>query len=833
MSMRMRTAFILASMVGFLLFLLGVWALADSYLRIVRMNELQQATGRVIGDGRRLALLSHDLMLRNEMRLQEQRRGLHADIASSLEATQEKMISFKREIANIRHYMTILDQDLSTYHVDIGNASSEARQILMTQNALRIDAVQSSFDELENAVRRTVDAELGTSGRGLITKFGLLFAICVVAVITIWWFFYLRMQRPLLELESGIQRIQAGDLEFRPRKAAADEIGSVVDAFNGLLDQQQGMADDLAGKNRLFEIISRLQEQFIIEPEPGIMFDKLLQDVMALTKSEFGLLGEVLADEGGGNYLKVYACSAIDWDAATRHRVPGAGAPIDHPFRRLIDDRAVVMAGGAGSARHAGPLGGGPQIQNFQRIPVWYGERLVGEIGLANRPGGYGQDLLDYIQPVVDACGRIIVARWDRDARERAEFELRRYRDGLEVLVAERTGQLELARDAAEAANRAKSSFLANMSHELRTPMNAIMGMTGMALRQATDPKLRNQLAKVQQASQHLLAIINDILDISKIEAERMVLEQTHFMLGEVLDKVVSLMTDKVNDKHLELRLNVQPEVDRQPFVGDPHRLAQILLNLVANGVKFTSRGTITLRARVAEESATEMLLRFEVQDSGIGIAAEDLKRLFSDFEQADSSMTRKYGGTGLGLVISKRLTHMMGGEIGVNSQVGVGSTFWFTARLAKAKEAIRPAPAVTPDAAYLQVKTRFAGASILLAEDNPINREIAWALLDDAGLHVDQAENGREAVQLAEQKHFDLILMDMQMPELNGVDATMAIRALEGCASTPIIALTANAFDEDRQVCLEAGMNDHIAKPFSPEVLFGSILKWLEKSRA
>ncbi len=424
-----------------------------------------------------------------------------------------------------------------------------------------------------------------------------------------------------------------------------------------------------------------------------------------------------------------------------------------------------------------------------------------------------------------------------RDITEKkvAMAELEQHRNHLEKLVDERTQALSLAKDAAEAASRAKSTFLANMSHELRTPMNAIMGMTGMALRRTDDPKLREQLGKIDRASQHLLQVINDILDISKIEAERLTLEQHDFVLSEVLDNLSNLVAHDASGKALALHIDLSPELARTPLLGDSLRLGQILLNYTANAVKFTQRGSITVRLRSVEDTTDSLLLRCEVIDTGIGISADDLQRLFTAFEQADGSMTRKYGGTGLGLAISKRLARLMGGDAGVESEPGAGSTFWFTARLGKATTAaasVPPAPPASTRSADERLLDEYAGTRILLAEDEPITQEVSHGLLEDAGLAVDIAEDGRQAWALARQNRYALILMDMQMPILNGVDATRAIRADSLNKTTPILAMTANAYDEDRQACLDAGMDDHIAKPVDPVRLYETLLKWLEQPR-
>lgn len=470
-----------------------------------------------------------------------------------------------------------------------------------------------------------------------------------------------------------------------------------------------------------------------------------------------------------------------------------------------------------------------------EHLALFYSVKQRGEmdmeISLRRKDGA---EIIVTLRAIMLPNNRVMGMARDITASKLAEAELREYQAHLERMVAERTEALSQAKEAAEAANRAKSTFLANMSHELRTPMNAIMGMTGLARRRAAEPQLRDHLDKIDAASKHLLAVINDILDISKIEAERLHLEHADFTLGAVLENIASLVSDKVVEKHLHLHLDVLPDEARQPLRGDPLRLGQILLNLVGNAVKFTEAGSVAVRLRLDAAGSGETWLRGEVTDTGIGVAAAEQARLFTAFEQADGSMTRKYGGTGLGLAISKRLVEMMGGEIGVASRRGAGSTFWFTVRLARGAEvgAAMPEVIAGTGTAEERLKAGYAGTRVLLAEDEPVNQEVARMLLEDAGLVVDLADDGARALELAQGTRYALILMDMQMPRLNGIEATQAIRALPGHAATPILAMTANAFNEDRQACLAAGMNDHLAKPVDRDHLYETLLRWLAQPR-
>ena len=589
-------------------------------------------------------------------------------------------------------------------------------------------------------------------------------------------------------------------------------------------------------------------------------------------------------------------------------------------------------------------------IGEDSRAQVWRGETYVREQEVQRRDGSHfwarmSARAIDVAQP---DKGMVVI---------------------IEDITVERAAVQEMrdARALAEEAVRMKSDFVANMSHEIRTPMNAIVGMVYLALRTELSDRQRDYLEKIQGASQHLLGIINDILDISKIEAGKMAVEHIGFALDRVLDNVTGLIAERTADKGLELIIDVADEVPND-LVGDPLRVGQILINFANNAVKFTESGEVTIRIGLAGEGAEGVLLRFAVSDTGIGITEEQRQRLFRNFEQADSSTTRKYGGTGLGLVISKRLAELMGGEVGVDSTPGVGSTFWFTARFGRGEAPLRrfvpqaelvglrmlvvddnahardvlgemlrrmsfAVTAVESGAAAVEEVSRaeisgdpfavvfldwqmpgrdgiataadirdlgllhpprltivtaygrdelissaervgihdvlikpvsasllfdtvvrllgeggseagqrlpvsvprpssdlssIAGARILLVEDNDLNQQVATEMLTQAELVVDLADNGAVAVNQVARVDYDLVLMDMQMPVMDGIAATREIRREPRFASLPIVAMTANAMAGDRERCLEAGMQDHIAKPIDPEALWAALLRWI-----
>ncbi|MFY8119224.1 MAG: ATP-binding protein [Roseateles sp.] len=595
-----------------------------------------------------------------------------------------------------------------------------------------------------------------------------------------------RLLRPLRELGSFANDLAQGRFNASLRRQRNDEIGRLGEDLEHMRDELQQQFEAQR------DLINRLRG--MAETVPGVVFQ--------LRRHAHGGFAFVYVSEAVREYLRLSPSQLAEQADAWFERL--------HP-----QDREAVRDSLVNSALQLNPW-----QQEFRTSYADGSERWLYANAIAQAEDGGAVLWHGFLT--------------DISSQRRDAMELERYRHHLEELVQARTAELAEASQAAQAASLAKSAFLANMSHEIRTPMNAIIGLTYLVRRDSREPEQQERLRKVADAAEHLLLVINNVLDLSKIEAGKLQLERAEFNVGQVLDGIQSMLAQRAADKQLRLEVDLDPELASRPLMGDAQRITEVLLNFAGNAVKFTDQGFVRLGARLESEREGVLQLRFEVQDSGIGISPEAQARLFQDFEQADSSTTRRYGGTGLGLAICRRLAHLMQGEVGVNSSPGQGSRFWFSLPLEQADMKRARAPlALSRQPIAQELQKQFPGTRVLLVEDNVVNQEVAVALLSSAGLAVDVAGDGQQAVDMVRQHDYALVLMDVQMPVMDGLDASRTIRALPQGQRLPILAMTANAFAEERQRCLDAGMNDHVAKPVVAEQLFATLRLWLTRAQA
>lgn len=634
------------------------------------------------------------------------------------------------------------------------------RQVVFrdAQRRIPVGSIEMSFS------RHALDQELWqtfleTLGGGVLVALG--------TVLGVLWAFR-AVTRPLTAITQGLDRLVAGQTEIDlPRLQRDDEFGrmaTAVQRFRDALLERQRASQLIRDNEQRFRDFSLSSADWFWEMDAALRFSYFSENIEAVLG--FGpdsLLGKDRIDVGEFAQLNLFQVRSDMLAHVARHE----------PFRnlefRLRRPDGVVLWLAASGVPHYGTDGS------------FCGYR------------GIGQDVT---------------------ARKRVEEELERYRHRLEQMVAERTSQLAEAKDAAEAANRAKGAFVANMSHEIRTPLNAVLGLARIIMRENEGRKSGRTAAQILEAGEHLLGVINDILDFSRIEAGKLVIEPRSFRLGGCVEDAVKLLAERAQAKGLLLL--VEPSASLPEWVlGDRLRIEQILINLLSNAVKFTTRGRVVLALKYLDGR-----MEFEVTDTGIGMSAEQIARLFQPFEQADASTTRQYGGSGLGLVISRNLARQMGGDITVASQLGRGSVFVVSLPLPEA--AAERAVTVMP-----QGRMRLAGLQVLAVEDMELNRIVLCDMLEIEGAEVVFAEQGEQALTVLEARGeggFDVVLTDIQMPIMDGHELAQRIRRLR--PGLPVIGLTAHAMPEERQRCLASGMVAHICKPIDVDTLVATILE-------
>ena len=647
---------------------------------------------------------------------------------------------------------------------------------------------------------------------------GVLYALAAIIVGSLFtWFAGTWMTGRLRSLQDAVAAVKNGDRRARCYLAGRDEAVSLAAEFNTLFDTIEQNEFELKSSENRLRLINANLESLVAERTCE------LHNSLQLVSQREAQLSNIIEFLPDATFVVDKDMNILAWN-------------------RAMEELTGVVKGemiGQGSRACSVPLYGQQRKQlldlldtddheleaSYQKIQR-KGSSLYVETFAPKVYGGTGAHIWAIAAPLYDSTGvRIGAVEVIRDITGRKRME----------------EELQEAKEAADRANRAKSEFLANMSHEIRTPLNGIQGLSHLLLDTPLSPKQKEYLHKILSSSKSLMRVLNDILDYSKIEAGQMGLEQSPLCIDAVLARVSDLFSVIAGEKGLTLVFEVDPILP-DCCVGDELRLGQVLNNLVGNAIKFSGQGEIRIRIEPIEMTETELLLSFSVRDTGIGISEENLGRLFTPFSQADSSTTRRFGGTGLGLSISKRIVGLMGGEISAESEPGKGSTFTFTARFGKGTEVSHGSIDRQDSAVLLSVNLQdhstayllerakpVQGARILLVEDNVINQLVAQELLKRFGLVVDIACNGLEAVTFVEDNSYDLILMDLQMPVMDGLEATRKIRSGRQGDGVPIIAMTAAVLTQDREACLAVGMNDHIPKPLDLEQLLAALLRWIE----